>query len=392
MPIFVVIMFLVYYLAVGVVGSFTVDLVDGAFAALSDWTRNALAKIDTSEWLISLIVDGIIAGVGAVLNFVPQLIILFLLIAVLETTGYMSRIAFFLDRLFRRLGLSGKSLIPFIVGSGCSVPGVMATRTIEGDKERRMSIILTPFIPCSAKLPIMALFASYFFPDHSGLVSASLYFMAIIVIVISAIIMKFFFKGNLSPYISELPNYKWPHFRYVFRDVKDRSLSFIKRAGTIILVSSVAVWFLVSFSWGFEYGVPVDDSILASVGNLFSWVFYPMLGELSWGATVSAFQGLVAKEQVVSSMAIIAGLAGDVSEGSMIFGAGGPFAFFTASSALAFVVFNLFSAPCIATIGAMKQELRSTKQMLLAISYQIAFAWLLGVLVYWVGNLIGVLV
>jgi len=392
LPIFVVIMFLVYYLAVGVVGSFTVDLVDGAFAALSDWTRNALAKIDTSEWLISLIVDGIIAGVGAVLNFVPQLIILFLLIAVLETTGYMSRIAFFLDRLFRRLGLSGKSLIPFIVGSGCSVPGVMATRTIEGDKERRMSIILTPFIPCSAKLPIMALFASYFFPDHSGLVSASLYFMAIIVIVISAIIMKFFFKGNLSPYISELPNYKWPHFRYVFRDVRDRSLSFIKRAGTIILVSSVAVWFLVSFSWGFEYGVPVDDSILASVGNLFSWVFYPMLGELSWGATVSAFQGLVAKEQVVSSMAIIAGLAGDVSEGSMIFGAGGPFAFFTASSALAFVVFNLFSAPCIATIGAMKQELRSTKQMLLAISYQIAFAWLLGVLVYWVGNLIGVLV
>lgn len=391
LPIFVVIMFLVYYLAVGVIGSFTVDLVDGLFAALSDWTRSSLAKFNTSEWLISLIVDGIIAGVGAVLNFVPQLIILFFLIAILETTGYMSRIAFFLDRVFKRLGLSGKSLIPFIVGSGCSVPGVMATRTIEGDKERRMSIILTPFIPCSAKLPIMALFASYFFPNHSGLVSAFLYFLAIIVILISALIMKFFFKGNSGAYISELPNYKLPNFGYVFRDVKDRAISFIKRAGTIILLSSVTIWFLLSFSWRFEYGVPVDDSILASIGNLFSWVFYPMLGELSWGATVSAIQGLVAKEQVVSSMAIIAGFAGDVSEGTMIFSPSGPFSFFTSSNAFAFVVFNLFSAPCIATIGAMRQELRSTKQMMFAIIFQTGFAWVLGVAVYWIGNLIGVL-
>lgn len=389
LPLFVVIMFLVYFLAVGVVGSFTVDLVDGLFGWLSEAAAEGLAKINTSEWLISLIVDGIIAGVGSVLNFVPQLIILFFLIAILETTGYMSRIAFFLDRLFKKLGLSGKSLIPFIVGSGCSVPGVMATRTIEGDQERKMSIILTPFIPCSAKLPIMALFASYFFPDHSGLVSAALYFLAIIVIVISAIIMKlFFFKGNPSAYISELPNYKMPNFRYVFRDVKDRSLSFIKRAGSIILLSSVVVWFLLSFSWRFEYGVPVDNSILASIGNLFAWIFYPMIGEYSWGATVSAIQGLVAKEQVVSSMAIIAGFSQEISEGAMIFGPGSPFAFFTASSAFAFVVFNLFSAPCIATIGAMRQELKSTKQMWFTIIFQTTFAWILGVITFLIGNLI----
>ena len=319
-PIFIIIMFLIYYLSVGIVGSFTVDLVGEAVGGFGEWIGNLMENIGASEWLNSLIVDGIIAGVGAVLGFVPQLIILFLCIALLETTGYMSRISLLLDKIFRKIGLSGKSLIPFIVGSGCSVPGIMGTRIIENEDERKMTAILTPFIPCSAKLPIIALFAGYFFPNSSGIASSSLYFFAISVIIISAIIMKkFVFKHTSNTYISELPEYKLPSAKYILKDVFDKVMAFIKRAGTIILLCSIIIWFLLSFSFKMEYGVDVEESILAGLGNKISWVFKPMLGENSWGATVSAIQGLVAKEQVVSSMAVINGLAEDVEEGTEIF-------------------------------------------------------------------------
>ena len=362
-PVFIVIMFLVYYLSVGVVGSFTVDWVGTAVESIGDWVGTSLTNLGASEWVTSLIVDGIIAGVGAVLGFVPQLIILFLCISILETTGYMSRIALLLDRLFRKIGLSGKSLIPFIVGSGCSVPGIMGSRIIENQDERKMTTILTPFIPCSAKLPIIALFTGYFFKNNSGVVSASLYFLAIAIIILSACIMKkFVFKNTSSTYISELPEYKIPSAKYVAKDVFDKVKAFIKRAGTIILLCSIIIWFLLSFSPKIEYGVEVEDSILAYVGNKISWVFYPILGENSWGATVSAIQGLVAKEQVISSMAVIGGLAEDVEEGSQIFASDGIFGFFTAASAYAFMVFNLFSAPCFGAIGAMKRELRWNKK------------------------------
>lgn len=319
-PIFIIIMFLIYYLSVGIVGSFTVDLVGDAVGNFGEWVGSLMENIGLSEWLNSLVVDGIIAGVGAVLGFVPQLIILFLCIALLETTGYMSRISLLLDKVFRKLGLSGKSLIPFIVGSGCSVPGIMGTRIIENEDERKMTAILTPFIPCSAKLPIIALFAGYFFPNSSGIASASLYFFAIAVIIISALIMKkLVFKHTSSTYISELPEYKLPSAKYILKDVFDKVMAFIKRAGTIILLCSIIIWFLLSFSFKMEYGVDVEESILASIGNKISWVFKPMLGENSWEATVSAIQGLVAKEQVVSSMAVINGLAEDVEEGAEIF-------------------------------------------------------------------------
>ena len=362
-PVFIVIMFLVYYLSVGVVGSFTVDWVGTAVESIGDWVGTSLTNLGASEWVTSLIVDGIIAGVGAVLGFVPQLIILFLCISILETTGYMSRIALLLDRLFRKIGLSGKSLIPFIVGSGCSVPGIMGSRIIENQDERKMTTILTPFIPCSAKLPIIALFTGYFFKNNSGVVSASLYFLAIAIIILSACIMKkIVFKNTSSTYISELPEYKIPSAKYVAKDVFDKVKAFIKRAGTIILLCSIIIWFLLSFSPKIEYGVEVEDSILAYVGNKISWVFYPILGENSWGATVSAIQGLVAKEQVISSMAVIGGLAEDVEEGSQIFASDGIFGFFTAASAYAFMVFNLFSAPCFGAIGAMKRELRWNKK------------------------------
>jgi len=359
-PIFIIIMFLVYYLSVGVIGSFTVDWIACIVESFGESVGVFLQNIGTSEWVNSLVVDGIIAGVGAVLGFVPQLIILFICISILETTGYMSRIALLLDKLFRKIGLSGKSLIPFIVGSGCSVPGIMGTRIIENQDEREMTTILTPFIPCSAKLPIIALFSGYFFGENAGIASASLYFFAIAIIIISALSMKkFIFKNTSSTYISELPEYKVPSIKYVSKDVFEKIMEFIKRAGSVILICSIVIWFLLSFSFKLEYGVNVEDSILASIGKTISWIFTPLLGVNSWGATVSAIQGLVAKEQVISSMTVIAGLAEESHE---IFTKGSIFSFFTPASAYAFMVFNLFSAPCFGAIGAMKRELRAEQR------------------------------
>ena len=387
-PIFIAIMFLVYYLSVGVIGRFTVDWISDFVDTFGEKVRTGLEIIGTSGWINSLVVDGIIAGVGAVLGFVPQLIILFTCISILETTGYMSRIALLLDKVFRMIGLSGKSLIPFIVGAGCSVPGIMGTRIIENQDEREMTTILTPFVPCSAKLPIIALFSGYFFKEKSGLISVSLYFFAIATIIVSAILMKkFVFKNTSSTYISELPEYKLPNIKYVTKDVLDKTLSFIKRAGSTILICSIVIWFLLSFSLKFEYGVNIENSILARLGKTISWIFYPMIGTNSWGATVSAIQGLVAKEQVISSMSVIAGLAEDTVEGSQIFKSG-VFDFFTASSAYAFMVFNLFSAPCFGAIGAMKRELGENKKILKVVTFQIVFAWCLATIVYQIGTII----
>lgn len=383
-PIFVGIMFCVYYLSVGVVGRFTVDFISQAIQNLSQNVRGLLENLNVSEWLNSLIADGIIAGVGSVLGFIPQLIILFTCISVLETTGYMSRIALLLDKIFRKIGLSGKSLIPFIIGSGCSVPGIMGTRIIENSNEREMTAILTPFIPCSAKLPVIAMFSGYFFDKYSGLVSASLYFLAIIIIILSAMVMKkWIYKNNNSTYISELPEYKLPSAKYVFKDVFDKTISFIKRAGSVILMCSIIIWFLLSFSFKFEYGVNVENSILSWIGRAISWIFYPMLGVNSWGATVSTIQGLVAKEQVISSMTVIAGLSEEAS--GQIFKTG-IFSFFTPASAYAFMVFNLFSAPCFGAIGALEKELGTFEKMLKVVIFQIVFAWSLAVLIYQVGS------
>lgn len=388
-PIFIVIMFLVYYLSVGVVGSFTVDWISELVDNFGQTVNRFLLGAGASNWAVSLVVDGIIGGVGSVLGFVPQLIILFLCISILETTGYMSRVTLLLDKLFRKFGLSGEALIPFIVGLGCSVPAIMSTRVIKDAKERELSIMLTPFIPCSAKLPIIAMFSGYFFADKSGLVSASLYFFAIAIILISAILIKKLFMKNMgTAFISELPEYKLPSIKYVVRDVTDKVKEFVKRAGTIILFCSVIIWFLLSFSWKLEYGIDIENSILASIGNAISWVFYPILGTFSWEATVSAIQGLVAKEQVISSMSIIAGLSSDVSEGTMIFKSAS-FSFFTGASAYSFMVFNLFSAPCFGAIGAMRREFGSTKKMFKAIIFQTTVAWLLASLVFNIGTFIG---
>ena len=382
-PIFICIMALIYFLSVGIVGTATVDFMGSLFDKLSDFADKSLTKANASPILISLICDGIIAGISAVLGFVPQLIILFICIAILETSGYMSRIAFFFDKIFHKVGLNGKSLIPFIVGAGCSVPGIMTARTIEDEDEKKATIMCTPFIPCSAKLPIMSLFAGYFF-KNAALVTISFYFLSIIVIIISSLIMKkFFFKGSNSAFISELPEYKIPSFKYVFRDVFEKTLAFFKRAASVIFICSIAIWFLCRFSWSFKFleSEEIEKSILASIGNALAWLFYPMLGgNWSWATTVSAFQGLVAKEQVVSSMNIIAGLAENSEAVSSLFSSSA-FSFFTPLSAYAFCIFNLFSAPCFGAIAAMKRELGSKKAMFKAILFQTAMAWSIATLI-----------
>jgi len=385
LPFFILIIGCVYYLSVGIVGSQLSDFMDVSIRFISDKTFYFFNFILVSSWLVSLLVEGVISGIGAVLSFTPQLLILFLCISILESSGYMSRVAFFLDMVFKKVGLSGKSLVPFIVGSGCSVAGIMTTRTIENKNEREMSVILTPFIPCSAKLPIIALFAGFFFPDKYGFVSVSFYFLSIFIIIIVALILKkFVYKSESNTFISELPEYKIPSIKYVLKDVIDRIYSFVVRAGSVIFLSSIVLWFMLSFSFKFEYGVDIEKSMLAIVGKGLSWVFYPILGEFSWGATVSALQGLIAKEQVVSSLSIIANIEGN---NSSLF-VGDMFGFFTASSAYAYVAFNLFCAPCFGAIGAIKKELGSVKKTILAIFLQCLIAWVISILIYVVGTLI----
>ena len=394
-PIFILIMFGIYFLSVGVVGKYTINITNSITTTISNSGLRILQSLKIQEWLQSLIIDGAFKGVSAVLSFVPQLTILFTCISILEATGYMSRIAFLLDNFFRKIGLSGKAIIPFIIGSGCSVPGIMSSRIIENEDERKITTILVPFIPCSAKLPIIALFSGYFFEENAGIVSASLYFLSILIIIISSLLMrKYIFFNTTGAFISELPDYKIPNFKYLLRDVKDKVLSFIKRAGTTILFSSIIIWFLLSFSINLDYGVSIDKSILASIGKKISWIFYPMLGVNSWEATVSAIQGLIAKEQVVSSMNIIAGFvqnANTLGAGacntfnlatSSIFSTQNTFGFFSKSSAYAFMFFNLFSAPCLAAISTIKKELGGFRKMFMAIAYQTTIAWILATLIY----------
>lgn len=377
-PIFLLIMFGIYYFSVGLVGKYFADFINQIFDKIFIICVNFLDNILVSTWLKSLICDGILNGIMTVLQFIPQLIVLFFFISVLETSGYMSRIAFLLDKIFRKIGLSGKSLIPFILGSGCSVPGIMATKIIENKDEKDMTSILVPFIPCSAKLPIIVLYASCFFSDNLAIISLSLYVLSIIIVIFSAILMKkFFFLNISSSYISELSEYKMPNVKYVLKDVLSKVSSFIKRAGTTIFLASIIIWGLLSFSLNLDYGVNIENSILAQIGKKISWIFYPVIGINSWEATVSILQGFIAKEQVVSSLAIISGL-----QEENLFISGNVFDFLNSVSAYCFVVFNLFSAPCFAAISTMRKELGSFKKFIFAIMYQILLAWILSMLIY----------
>ena len=376
-PIFAIIMFSVYFLSVGVVGKYTISLSNNIMQVISNGIEQILINFQVSQWLQSLIINGAIKGITIVLTFVPQLIMLFTCIATLETTGYMARIAFLLDSVFRKIGLSGKAIIPFIIGSGCSVPGIMSTKILENREERKKVSILVPFIPCSAKLPIIVLFSSYFFKEKAGIISSLIYFFAIFIIILSSLIFKRYNLENTNEgFVLELPDYKLPSIKYVARDVFEKTRDFIKRAGTTIFMSSIMIWFLLSFSPKLEYGVSLENSILSFIGKKISWVFYPMLGVNSWQAIVSAMQGLIAKEQVISSMAIIAGFENKEIFESQAFG------FFNSASAFSFVIFNLFSAPCFSAIFAMKEELGSFRKTFIAILFQTIFAWGLAVAIY----------
>ncbi|MDD2575118.1 MAG: ferrous iron transport protein B [Acholeplasmataceae bacterium] len=377
-PIFLIIMLVIYSVSVGFIGTLSIDLISKLIQSFSSYLNNTLTDLGASPWSRSLLIDGVISGAGVMISFVPQLIVLFLFINILESSGYMTRIAFLFDKLFRKFGLSGRALIPFILGSGCSVPAIYSTKTIENKQERDLTIMLTPMVPCSAKLPLITLFASMFFKTNSGFIVFVLYLLAIIVIILSAMIIKYLFKITPSSgFLSELPSYKLPNLKYLIKDVVGQTWDFIKNATTIIVLSSVIVWVLISFNFNFVYGVPIEESILAYIGKFIAYTFYPLLGELSWASSVSALQGLIAKEQVVSSMQVIAGVSGssDIFTSQM-------FSFFTTSSAISFMVFNLFSAPCIASITAMRTELGSFKKVTFAVLFQTLFAYVLAVVIF----------
>lgn len=396
LPIFVVIMALVYWIAMGPFGSFLTDWTNDTFvgawiqSGLSEW----LSGLHVASWLTGLVVDGIVGGVGAVIGFVPQMIVLFLLLSVLEDTGYMARVAFIMDRIFRHFGLSGKSFIPMLIGSGCGVPGVMASRTIEQDRDRKITIMTTCFIPCGAKMPIIGLFAGALF-GNSGLVAVSAYFIGVAAIIISGIILKKTkaFAGEPAPFVMELPAYHFPRTGNVVRATWERAWSFIKRAGTVILLSSVVLWFLQGF--GFtdgKFGMVPDNhsSLLAAIGSGISWLFAP-LGFGSWQAAVATFTGLIAKENVVSTFAVLYNYAGTISEnGEEIWTALAASGDFTQLSAYSFMIFNLLCAPCFAAMGAIRREMNNARWTAAAIGYMCAFAYVSSLILYQlVGLIIG---
>lgn len=389
LPIFALVMTLVYYISITTIGSL-----------VTDWTNNTLfgelicgnlsvwfARIGVAPWLTGLVIDGMIGGVGAVIGFVPQMLILFFMLSLLEDVGYMARVAFIMDKLFRRFGLSGKSFIPMLIGSGCSVPGIMASRTIESERDRRMTIMTTAFIPCGAKMPIIALFAGALF-GGSGLIATSAYFIGVAAVAVSGIILKQTkpFRGEAAPFIMELPEYHVPAMSNVLRFTWERGLSFIKKAGTIILAASIILWFFQAF--GFQDGAfrmitDNDKSLLAAVGGFIAPIFAP-LGFGNWKAAVATLAGLTAKENVVSTLAVLYGFAGNAGGGATW---GALTADFTRLTAYSFMLFNLLCAPCFAAMGAIRREMNSTKWTLAAIGYMTGFAYVVSFLVYQLGTL-----
>ncbi|MCD8188346.1 MAG: ferrous iron transport protein B [Ruminococcus sp.] len=390
LPIFAVVMFIVYFVSVTTVGTWVTDWTNDVFAGewLQDGASTLLEKINCAEWLEGLIVDGIIGGVGAVIGFVPQMLMLFIFLAVLESCGYMARIAFIMDRIFRRFGLSGKSFIPMLIGTGCGVPGVMASRTIENERDRRMTIMTTTFIPCGAKLPIIAMIAGAFF-DGAWWVAPSAYFIGVAAIIVSGIILKKtkIFAGNPAPFVMELPDYHLPTVGNVLRSIWERGWSFIKKAGTIILLSSILLWFLqgYGFSDGSFGAVDLDDSFLASIGHGIAWIFSP-LGWGDWKFAVGTATGLIAKENVVATFGVLMSGIEEAAEDD-------PTLLTSLSSLLgsltaySFLIFNLLCAPCFAAMGAIRREMNNGKWTAFAIAYQCVFAYVISLIVYQFGCL-----
>ncbi len=390
LPIFVVVMAAVYWIAMGPLGTFLTDWTNDVLVA--EWAvegARGLLEGNVADWLVGLVCDGIIAGVGAVIGFVPQMLLLFLMLSILEDIGYMARIAFIMDRIFRKFGLSGKSFIPMLIGSGCGVPAVMASRTIENERDRRMTVMTTCFIPCGAKIPIISMIAGAFF-DDGWWVATSAYFIGVAAIIISGIILKKLkaFAGEAAPFVMELPAYHAPAASNVLRATWERGWSFIKRAGTVILLSSIIIWFLQAF--GVEngaFGMVADNnnSILAAIGSAVAFIFIP-LGFGTWQATVGVVGGLVAKENLVTIMAICYGVAEASENGEEIWGI--LQSSYAPIAGYSFMVFNLLCAPCFAAMGAIKREMNSPKWTLAAIGYMCGFAYCVSMMIYQIGGLI----
>ena len=392
LPIFAVVMWVVYYVSVTTVGTFVTDWTNDVLFGeiIPPAIENLLNAIHCADGLQGLILDGIVAGVGAVLGFVPQMLVLFLFLAFLESCGYMARVAFIMDRIFRKFGLSGKSFIPMLIGSGCGVPGIMASRTIENDRDRKMTIMTTTFVPCGAKLPIIALIAGALFNGASW-VAPSAYFVGIAAIICSGIILKKtkLFAGDPAPFVMELPAYHWPTVSNVLRSMWERGWSFIKKAGTIILMSTIVLWFLMNFGWvdgsfGMLEAEQLNDSILASIGSVIAPLFAP-LGWGDWKMAVAAVSGLIAKENVVGTFGILFGFGEVAEDGAEIWGqlAGS----LSTVAAYSFLVFNLLCAPCFAAMGAIKREMNNTKWFWTAIGYQTLLAYVVSMCIYQIGNL-----
>ena len=396
LPIFAVVMFIVYYVSITTVGGFLTDWTNDVLFGdiIPPAIEKALVAVNCADWLQGLILDGIVAGVGAVLGFVPQMLVLFIFLAFLEGCGYMARVAFIMDRIFRKFGLSGKSFIPMLIGSGCGVPGVMASRTIESDRDRKMTIMTTTFVPCGAKLPIIALIAGAFF-NNAGWVAWSAYFVGVAAIICSGIILKKtkMFSGEPAPFVMELPAYHMPTVGNVLRSMWERGWSFIKKAGTIILLSTIILWFLMSFGWvdgkfGMLDAEQLNDSILASIGNVIAPIFAPLgwtkAGE-GWKMAVAAITGLIAKENVVATFGMLFGFAEVAEDGSEIWG--NLAQVMTPIAAYGFLVFNLLCAPCFAAMGAIKREMNNAKWFWFAIGYQCGLAYIVSLCIYQFGTL-----
>ena len=395
LPIFAVVMFVVYYVSVTTVGTIVTDWTNDVLFGeiIPPAIESALEAVHCAAWLQGLILDGIVAGVGAVLGFVPQMLVLFFFLAFLESCGYMARVAFIMDRIFRKFGLSGKSFIPMLIGSGCGVPGVMASRTIENDRDRKMTIMTTTFVPCGAKLPIIAMIAGAFF-GNSGWVATSSYFVGIAAIICSGIILKKtkMFAGDPAPFVMELPAYHWPTAGNILRSMWERGWSFIKKAGTIILLSTIVLWFLMGFGWeGGSFGMveELNNSILAKIGSAIAWIFGPLgwtkAGE-GWKMAVAAVTGLIAKENVVATFGMLFGFAEVAEDGAEIWG--NLAQVMTPIAAYGFLVFNLLCAPCFAAMGAIKREMNNKKWFWFAIGYQCGLAYVVSLCIYQIGTLI----
>ena len=395
LPIFAVVMWVVYYVSVSTVGGFVTDWTNDVLFGeiIPPAIESALEAVNCAAWLQGLILDGIVAGVGAVLGFVPQMLVLFLFLAFLESCGYMARVAFIMDRIFRKFGLSGKSFIPMLIGSGCGVPGVMASRTIENDRDRKMTIMTTTFVPCGAKLPIIAMIAGAFF-NNSGWVATSSYFVGIAAIICSGIILKKtkMFAGEPAPFVMELPAYHWPTVGNILRSMWERGWSFIKKAGTIILLSTIVLWFLMGFGWeGGSFGMveELNNSILAQIGSAIAWIFAPLgwtkAGE-GWKMAVAAVTGLIAKENVVATFGMLFGFAEVAEDGAEIWG--NLAQVMTPIAAYGFLVFNLLCAPCFAAMGAIKREMNNAKWFWFAIGYQCGLAYVVSLCIYQIGTLL----